>query len=111
MRQIPTDCFHATGGTLPSINAEVPAADAFKIDFKPAAMIQYSNPAKAAVCRQTDKNKVNCATVALKHAAAKFGKNLSDKKLASLVSKSDNRRTFLAMKKFVDNSGPLLHRG
>ena len=73
---------------ITDVNGDVPSADAFKIDFKPAAMIQYSNPAKPAVCRQTDKNKVNCATVALKSAAAKFGKNASDKKLASLVSKS-----------------------
>jgi len=90
---------------ITSINTDVPAADAFKIDFKPAATIQYSNPSKTAVCRLADKNKVNCATVALKHAAAKFGKNLSDEKLASLVSKSGNQTNLLAMKKFVDNLG------
>lgn len=88
---------------ITDVNVDVPTADAFKIDFKPAAMIQYSNPSTA-VCRKTDKNKVNCATVAIKYVAEKFGKTVSDKKLASLLS-GNNQTNLSAMKNFVNGLG------
>jgi len=93
---------------ITDINAEVPPVDAFKIDFKPAARVEYTNLNKPALCRANQTAPAatgNCATAALKYVAAKFGKNLSDKELASLVSKSANQTSLLAMKKFVNNTG------
>ncbi len=93
---------------ITAISAEVPPADAFQIDFKPAARVEYTNLNKPALCRLNQAKpaeKGNCATAALKYVAAKLGKKASDKKLAGLVSKSDNRTDFLTMKKFVDNLG------
>lgn len=108
-----------------SVEARVPKADEFKIAYHNNTLIEYHSSVsdKTSLYRyastvdtdamlaehltyeaQKGKQKQNCATVALKHAAAQLGKSISDEKLAPLVD-SKGRTSMYDLKQYAEGLG------
>ena len=110
--------------TFASISAAVPTSDSFAIDYPTETSVEYASTvsdsplmyqsysadadrllAERLTCvASQDTTTQNCATIALKYAASKLGKSVSDSSLAHLVG--PNQQTSLyAMKQFAQGLG------
>ena len=111
-----------------SIDSNMPAEDSFKVDFETDALVEYhtSLAAKTLIYRyvkassgvDTDSLLIeklasdasgsaaqNCATVALKYAASKLGKNITDQQLAQLVQGSVSQTSLYTLKQYTQSLG------
>lgn len=120
-RLLSTDFWNIT-----SINGDVPSVGDFTLDYEPDAIIEYRSdmtdkPALYRYSYTADTDRLlterldyaatestqaqNCATAALKYTVSQFGKDLTYKLLAQLVSRSDGATSLMEMKNFVQRSG------
>jgi hypothetical protein len=109
--------------TLTSVSAAIPASNSFGIDYPADTYVEYAStvsdrplmyqPYSADTDRLLAERLTyaaqhnaaqNCATIALKYAASRLGKSISDSSLARLVG--PNQQTSLyAMKQFAQGQG------
>ena len=111
---------------ITSIDANVPQADSFNVNYESDAMIEYHSAItdkpliyrysrtvdtdrllaeKLAVAASEGTQPQNCATVALKYVASKLGKNVTDRQLARLVTGPSKTTSLYAMKQFAQGLG------
>jgi hypothetical protein len=111
---------------ITSIDANVPQADSFNVNYESDAMIEYysaitDKPLIYRYSRTVDTDRLlaerlavaasegiqpqNCATVALKYAASRLGKNVTDRQLAQLVTGPGKTTSLYAMEQFVQKLG------
>ena len=111
---------------ITSIDANVPQADSFNVNYESDAMIEYHSAItdkpliyrysrtvdtdrllaeKLAVAASEGIQPQNCATVALKYVASKLGKNVTDRQLARLVTGPSKTTSLYAMKQFAQGLG------
>ncbi|MHC4203297.1 MAG: cysteine peptidase family C39 domain-containing protein [Planctomycetota bacterium] len=116
-RLLATDYWNIT-----SISGNTPSVGEFSVDYEPDALIEYHSNVteKPAIYRQsytvdteqllTDRldyaasetvQAQNCATAALKYAAAQLGRNLSYEQLAQLVNMTDGATSLKAIGDFA----------
>jgi hypothetical protein len=112
--------------TITNIDASIPGVENFRANYELDAQVEFSSPVteKPAMYRysgaiDTDAllaerlvyassqgtHTQNCATTALKYTLSKLGKDVSQAKLAQLVSGSTGSTNLAAMKQFVEALG------
>jgi len=111
---------------IAAIDGNEPGAESFEIQYEEDAMIEHASvvterPATYRYSASVDTDELlgerlayaasegtqpqNCATAALKYAAARLGKNVTDSQLAQLVAEPDNSTSLYAMKEFAEGLG------
>jgi hypothetical protein len=111
---------------LTSISENVPHPNSFTVPYESDALVKFRSPAIAkplsyrfhkdvdtdlllqerlAILSTHNTNTFNCATVAMKHVLAQLGKNVTDKKLAELVSRPNKSTSLYALREFARESG------
>jgi hypothetical protein len=109
-----------------SISDNAPMLGSFNVEYETAALIEYRSPVtdKPAMYRYSgiantdlllaerlafasteDLQPQNCATVALKYAADRLGRDVTDQELAQLVNEPDNTTSLYPMKEFAQGLG------
>lgn len=109
---------------LTLIEGSVPSTDQFKAPYRADTVVEYHSPVSTKTSVYSYSNGVdtnlllaehlaytarrgggqNCATVAVKHAAARLGKALSDRTLAPLVG-SEGQTSMAALARFAARQG------
>ena len=111
---------------ITNIDGSIPGQEDFAVQFEHDALIEYvssvtDRPAMYRHSEMIDTEQIlgerlafaanegvqpqNCATAALKYAAGKLGKNVSDSQLACLVSEPNNDTSLNSMKQFAEGLG------
>ena len=112
--------------TINSIDAAVPKAEAFRVDYEDDTIIEYASPIsehsliyshsktadteallgeKLAFDTREGQQKQNCATGAVKFALSRLGVQVDNAKLAALVDEKDNTTSIEAIQSFIRNLG------
>ena len=112
--------------TFDNVDASVPGADAFMVDYEEDTNIEYVSPLtdKPLVYRYSsliDTEKLlaakldydakegtqpqNCATASMKYAIEQLGVSVDDSQLASLITEPENGTNLRTMKSFARNIG------
>lgn len=108
------------------VSGAAPALYSFNVNYEPDALVEYRSPVtnKAAMYRYSrtidtepllaerlafaaseGTQPQNCATAALKYAASRLGKNVTEQRLAQLVSESDKTTSLYAIKQLAQSLG------
>ena len=111
---------------ITSIDGSIPGQEDFAVQFEHDAQIEYvssvtDRPATYRYSEMIDTEQLlgerlafaanegvqpqNCATAALKYAAGKLGKSVSDSQLAVLVGEPNNDTSLYSMKQFAEGLG------
>jgi len=109
-----------------TISGQAPAAGSFVIGYDAGALIDYrsnvtARPAQYRYSQILDTDLLlaerltyaasegvqaqNCATVAMKYALSRFGKQASDRQLAQLIDRADGTTSLYAMRELAVHSG------
>lgn len=109
-----------------NVNGNAPMPGSFDVEYKADTLIKYSShitkkPIMYRYSHMIDTDLLlaerltfaasegtqpqNCATAALKYATSQLGKDVSDKQLAQLVSKSDRTTSLYKLKRFAQDLG------
>jgi hypothetical protein len=108
------------------ISGAAPALYTFNVDYKPDALIEYRSyvtnkpaiyryshavdtepllPERLAFAASEGTQPQNCATAALKYTASRLGKNITEQRLAQLVSQPDKATSLYALKQLAQSLG------
>jgi len=108
------------------LSGSVPALYSFYVEYEPEALIEYRSyittkplmyryshiadtglllGERLALAASEGTQPQNCATAALKYTLSRLGKNITDQRLAELVSQPDKATNLYAMKQFAQNLG------
>ena len=115
---------------ITSIDGNAPETDSFDVSYEPDAFIEHFSSItdkpvtyrhsdtvdtdqllaeRLAIAASKSTQAQNCATVALKYAASRLGKGVTDQQLAQLVSGPDKSTSLYAMKQFAQSQGLYCH--